>query len=313
VLSRILGGVGRVLVVAGLFILGFVAFQLWGTSIEESRNQGDLTDAFAQATDAIAGVNVDVDDTPTNIARALSKVDAGTAPPTPVPEPGSPVGIIQIDRIGLTRVFVSGVSKEELKQGPGHYRETPLPGQPGNAGIAGHRTTYGAPFNRIDELQVGDKIVVSTAQGQFTYTVIPAPGAEQAWYVVAPSDVSVLADQGDNRITLTACHPKYSAKERIIVHAVLDTPPAAASAAPTDAAGTTGESAAAAFDESLEGDPDALGPALLFGIGAALVLLGAAAVARWWRRGWAWAIGTPAVLVLVWFCYVNLDRYLPAL
>ena len=103
-----------------------------------------------------------------------------------------------------------GVTVDQLKRGPGHYEETPLPGQAGNAAIAGHRTTYGAPFNRIDELEPGDEIVVTTVQGEFTYIV-----KEQL--IVSPKQVEVLEDAGDNRLTLTACHPKYSARERIVV------------------------------------------------------------------------------------------------
>lgn len=311
-LSGVLSWIGRVLVVAGLFILGFVAFQLWGTGIEESRNQSSLTTALARTASGIDGVQVDSNPRPVELANELADVEVETAPAMSAPPAGDPVGILQIDRIGLTRVIVSGVSKQDLKEGPGHYSATPLPGQAGNSGIAGHRTTYGAPFNRIDELQVGDPIVISTPQGQFTYTVIPAPDSEQAWYVVDPSDVSVLDDKGDNRITLTACHPKYSAKQRIIVNAVLGSPPAASG---TIGAVGPGEAAAAAaaFDESLQGDDDALAPTLLFGLGAAAALMATWALGRWWKKVPAWAIGTPAVLVLVWFCYVNLDRYLPAL
>src|SRR3546814_9958345 len=90
-----------------------------------------------------------------------------------------------------------------------------LPGPEGNAAIAGHRTTYGAPFNRIDELVPGDEIIVQTIQGEFRYTM-----TEQL--IVSPSQVDVLDDKGDNRLTLAACHPKYSARERIIVVAQLD-------------------------------------------------------------------------------------------
>ena len=117
-------------------------------------------------------------------------------------------------RSASTRSSSRASSLPDLKKGPGHYPESPLPGQEGNAAIAGHRTTYGAPFNRIDELEPGDEITVQTVQGEFTYVV-----KEQQ--IVSPDQVEVLEDKGDNRLTLTACHPKYSARQRIVVVAEL--------------------------------------------------------------------------------------------
>jgi sortase A len=312
-MSRVLGFIGRTLIVAGLFILGFVGYQLWGTGIEEGRNQGDLTHSLAEHVESkttdVDPATADVGD----VAAALGDVDPATAPATAEPADGQPVGIIQIPKIGLERVIVQGVSKADLKKGPGHYPGTPLPGQAGNSGIAGHRTTYGAPFNRIDELVPGDEVVITTQQGKFTYKVIPAPGSsDQAWYVVKPTDVSVLTDKGDNRITMTACHPKYSAKQRIIVNAVLSTEPAATAATP---ASTSKPKVvhAAQLDEGLGGDTSALPVAVAFGAGALLVGLLA-----WWlaRRGHKWlfyGLATPLVLALVWGSYVYLDRYLPSL
>ena len=226
------------------------------------------------------------------------------------------MGIINIPKIGLERVIVEGVSKADLKKGPGHYPGTPLPGQAGNSGIAGHRTTYGAPFNRIDELAPGDEIKVATAQGLFIYEVIPAPGQEtQGWYAVSPSQVEVLTDFGDNRITLTACHPKYSAKERIIVHGVLKEEPASAEVVPvaTETEAAQAAQVANEFDEGFTGDPDALPQALMFGAGAAALAALAWFLARYFRKGPIYLLATPAVLVLIWFGYVYMDRYIPAL
>jgi sortase A len=310
-MSRLLGFVGRTLIVAGLFILGFVAYQLWGTGLEEGRNQDELASSLARsaaASDAVDSATVDLD----QLVSGLSKVRTDTAPAVAAPAEGEPVGVIEIPRIDLQRVVVQGVAKADLKKGPGHYPGTPLPGQKGNAGIAGHRTTYGAPFNRIDEIQVGDKIILTTPQGRFEYTAIAGPGSDQAPYVVDPSDVSVLADKGDNRITLTACHPKYSAKQRIIVNAVLASPPAVTS--PSDArTERAARQADAQFDESLTGDSDALAPALAFGAAALAVGLLAWFVGKRWKRWPVYLLATPVVLVLVWCCYVYLDRTLPAL
>ncbi len=173
--GKILGAVGKVLIVSGLLVLGFVGYQLWGTSLETARGQTDLTDSLA----ADSGAGSSTPDSATvelsDLSDQLAERDPVTAPPTAPPPEGEPVGIIGIPRIGLERVIVEGVSKVDLKKGPGHYPGTPLPGQAGNVGIAGHRTTYGAPFNRIDELVPGDEINIVTTQGPFTYEVIAAP------------------------------------------------------------------------------------------------------------------------------------------
>ena len=307
VFFKVVGALGRIMVFAGLFLLGFVAFQLWGTGLQESNSQDTLAAALAAP-----GADQPADVDPAVVAQQLAQVDPATAPPTPPPPVGEPVGFIEIPKIELVRVMVEGVSKEELKLGPGHYPGTPLPGQPGNSGIAGHRTTYGAPFNRIDELVPGDEIITTTPQGRFVYRVIAGPAApDQAWYIVDPSDVSVLDNFGDNRITLTACHPKYSAAERIIVNAVLETPPAAAVPA---APGTgTGEQAGRASAADLGGDTDALRPAVAYGLAALALGIAAWFLGTRWRKAPAYLLVTPLILGLVWMCYTYLDRYLPAL
>lgn len=313
-LSKVLGVTGRLLIVAGVVILGFVAYQLWGTGIEQSRQQDDLLGEYATS------VGADPESELADVVAATGDAkptDEAPAPegPAPTPSPGEPAGIIEIPRIDLTRVLVEGTSRSDLKKGPGHYIGTPFPGQSGNVGIAGHRTTYGAPFNRIDELQPGDEIVLSTSQGSFTYEVIPAPGStNQAWYTVSPSQVEVLEDAGDNRVTLTACHPKYSAKQRIIVNAVLQAPTVAST--PIDGTDLASAQASVAddFDEGLGSTPEELPVSLAYGGVAALFALGAWLIARNVKQWWAiWLVATPILLVLVWNGYVHMDRYLPAI
>ena len=145
--------------------------------------------------------------------------------PLVYPEPGEAIARILIPSIDMDEIVVAGVDVEDLRKGPGHYSTTPLPGQPGNAAIAGHRTTYGAPFGRLAELNAGDAIIVETLQGRFTYRVLPGQpgmaGHALGFRIVAPTALEVLDDVGDNRLTLTSCHPKYSSKKRIIVHAAL--------------------------------------------------------------------------------------------
>lgn len=313
-LGRILGIAGKTLVVAGMLILGFVAFQLWGTGVEEARGQDELGEEFAQtlAEDPEATANTAVDTTdPSTMSAELASVDPATAPAIAAPPAGEPVGIIEIPKIEVSRLMVQGTSRSDLKKGPGRYAGTPLPGQSGNAGVAGHRTTYGAPFNRIDELVPGDTITFSSQQGQFNYKVIPAPdNASQAWYTVHPSQTEVLQDKGDNRITLTACHPKYSAQERIIVHAVLETPPAPSSPPPPADAPTVAEE----FDEGLGSSPEQLPKAIGWGLAAAAVAALAFLIGRGRIRRWiVYGLATPVVLFLIWNSYVHLDRYLPAI
>lgn len=308
-LSKVLGAVGRLLIVAGLVILGFVAYQLWGTGLEESRQQDDLLGEYAKS------IGADPEAELADVATAGETAESAAAPegPPPTPAPGEPLGVIEIPKIELTRMMVEGTSRADLKKGPGHYIGTPFPGQSGNVGIAGHRTTYGAPFNRIDELQPGDEIVLSTSQGSFTYEVIPAPGStNQAWYTVSPSQVEVLDDTGDARVTLTACHPKYSAKQRIVVHAVLRGPPAAPS--PTSEPEPAQASVAQDFDEGLGSTPEELPISLAYGGVAALVALGAWLLGRNVKQWWAvWLVATPILVVLIWNGYVHMDRYLPAI
>ncbi len=148
-------------------------------------------------------------------------------PPTPHPEwlamlyrdQGSAIARIQIPRIGLDKTVVEGVRVGDLRKGPGHYPATAMLGQEGNAAIAGHRTTYGAPFGDIDELLPGDEMIITTIQGEFIYRVIEQ-GEGFGHLIVPPTAVEVL-DQDfpvhPNRLTLTACHPKGSARQRIIV------------------------------------------------------------------------------------------------
>ena len=317
--GKILGAVGKLLIISGLLVLGFVGYQLWGTGLETSRGQSELTDEFASDVGTPEATTDSETVELSDLTEQLAQVDSATAPATAPPPEGEPIGILTIPRIDVERVVVEGVNKADLKKGPGHYPGTPLPGQAGNSGIAGHRTTYGAPFNRIDELVPGDEVKVATPQGEFTYEVIAAPGQPangQAWYTVTPDQVEVLADMGDDRLTLTACHPKYSAKQRIIVHAVLRSPVAATKVVADGTANTQAEDAeqsAAAFDEGLEGDPDALRMVLLFGGAALAVGLFAWFLAQHMRPWLVYALAAPAVLVLVWFGYVYMDRYLPAL
>jgi len=138
----------------------------------------------------------------------LARAERGKA------NPGDPLGRIQIPKIGANFVIVQGTDAGDLREGPGHYVNTPLPGEPGTVAIAGHRTTFLAPFRDIDELKPSDPIQVHMPYGDFTYSV-------QRTRIVDPSATWVMRKIGYDRLVLTACHPLYSAAQRIVVTARL--------------------------------------------------------------------------------------------
>lgn len=215
-MRRTIGFIGRTLVTTGVLILLFVAYQLWGTGIYEARAQSDLQSQFAKAQrghKSTTTTTASSEITTTSPGATTTTVEADPAPPE-----GGAVALIQIPKIGVHKWVVQGVGVPDLRKGPGHYPNTPLPGQLGNAAIAGHRTTYGAPFNRLDELNTGDRIEVRTLFGTYHYGVTEK-------LVVKPTQLEVIAPPTDKslaELTLTTCNPKYSAATRLVIHATLD-------------------------------------------------------------------------------------------
>ena len=129
-------------------------------------------------------------------------------------EPGDPIGRLRGPDAGISDVVVQGTGAGELRKGPGHYPATPLPGERGTVAVAGHRTTYGAPFRRLDRLRRGDELELTTPYGAFTYEV-------ERSRIVAPTATWVTDPVGHDRLILSACHPLYSAAQRIVVFARL--------------------------------------------------------------------------------------------
>jgi len=337
-----IGGVGRILIVVGVLLLGFVAYQLWGTAIQHDRAQADLEHQFsAQLGTTVPAPTTTVAAPPVStVSPATVPTTVATTPPPTTPRPvfadGDPVAKLEIPRIGVDEIVVAGVGVDDLKKGPGHYPETPLPGEPGNAAIAGHRTTYGAPFLDIDNLQPGDQIVATTYAGRFVYQVTGT-------VIVPPSDTSVLNNTPDDRLTLTSCDPKYSAKNRIIVTAALDqgessplvtaappttvpsptTAPAPAESAPDNPvvttaappAVTTTVPAPASFDDSFQrgwfDDPYAWPQVLLWALGCAAIVAGGWWIGRHTRRWIGWVVIALPFLVPLYFFYENVARLLP--
>src|SRR5215204_5530614 len=188
-MRAVLRFVASVMMVSGALLISDAAVALlWQepvSAVVAEREQAQLKDAFF--------------DPPRRVIRRM-------------PLKGDAIAQITIPSIGVSEYVVEGTDTGSLRKGPGHYPETPLPGAPGTTAIAGHRTTYGAPFRDIDDLDPGDRIVVDMSDGRFVYRV-------EGTRIVDDQDLSVLDPVGHKRLMLSACHPLYSAAQRIIVYA----------------------------------------------------------------------------------------------
>lgn len=198
-MRAMLRAVGETSITAGLILMLFCAYLLWGTGAYTKSQQVRLQHELA------------------------ARKEIRTA------EPGEPVALLRIPRLGSDYEYavVEGVDAEHLKKGPGHYPDSAMPGQIGNFAVAGHRTTYAAPFNELDELERDDEIILETREARYTYRVTSHD-------IVEPDEIDVFAPvpgKPDIRpirafITLSTCHPEYSAAQRLVVYGVLkDTEP----------------------------------------------------------------------------------------
>jgi sortase A len=327
----VIGAAGRLLILTGVLVLLFVAYQLWGTGIQEARSQDQLEDQFREMLEASSTSTTTTVDPSTSAPSTSLPPESEAADPANNAavqvERGDAVAHIEIPDIGVDKWVVQGTSVPDLRKGPGHYLGTPMPGEAGNSAIAGHRTTYGAPFGDIDKLSPGDSIFVTTLAGRFEYRVMGAnrinPEADPQYgnLIVKPTDVYVLDNYGDNRLTLTACHPKYSARERIIVAAELVVPenepdPTTTSAAPTTTGGGSTPVSTASdgpdLDEGLGGDSSARVPAVLWGLLFFALLAGVWQASLRWKRWPSYALGAVPLLFVLYIWFENLDRWMPA-
>lgn len=344
--------VGQSLVWAGALLVLFAVYQLWGSGLLEWRAQQALGAEFdallVEASAPSAVITVGAAGGAAGPATVLStpqpapQPEAATVAPPPalVAAEGDAIGRITIPAIGVTKTIVQGVERETLRDGPGHYPSTPMPGRPGNAAIAGHRTTHGAPFLDLDRLEPGDHIDVETIEGAFRYEVqghTDPTGVERGHFIVAPSEVGVIGDHGDDRLTLTACNPRYSARERIVVTALLVTAPAAPAVvipdelgqvasvaavpppsrpAPDAADGAVGGAQIVAVDDTALEDTlgwhsAELDPTVLWATVTLLVLHVGWIAGRVWHR-YAYLATFPVAAVPLFVCFIHLDRLLPA-
>ena len=245
-------GFGCALVACG--VIAYAAYQLWGTAGHERAVQAELRDAFEAAAPA-AAASASGDEPGEASAAGPEPVADATDAPTPdalieplpggvdplvaglqFPDDGQALARLEIPAIGVDKFVMRDVDVESLKVGPGHYGRTVRPGFDGNSAIAGHRTTYGAPFGQVDELEPGDEVTVYSADGRFTYVVLDPADAfgerlddvnevDGGHVVVDPDDTWVVADFGDARLTLTSCHPEFTSRDRIVVVAELVSEP----------------------------------------------------------------------------------------
>lgn len=200
-MRTLIRSVGELCITAGLITLLFVAYELWGTGAYTVAQQSKLNDELSRTWNNSAG----------KVTTERVRLGHGIA-------------LIRIPRLGrkFHYVVIEGVSVADLRKGPGHYPGTALPGQIGNFVVSGHRTTYLAPFNKLGELNTGDRILIDTRASHFVYKVTEKK-------IVRPDDISVAspvpehpkANPTKRLITLTTCNPKYSAAQRLIIHGQL--------------------------------------------------------------------------------------------
>ena len=235
-LERFFRRTGLVLISSGVLLFLFAIYQLFGTALITAQAQKDLENDLDTVTEELASdefiqstftkletitVSEEVERTETVETEVSSSpfdnltAEEISALSNIVYKPqGEAIAQIVAPVMGLDSIVVSGTAVSDLRKGPGHYTDSAALCSTGNAAIAGHRTTYGAPFGDIASLKFGDEIRVNTPYGNCIYTVTKR-------FIVEPSDTWVVEDQGDNRLTLTSCHPKYSAAQRYIVVARL--------------------------------------------------------------------------------------------
>jgi sortase A len=238
VVRTVLRGTGQTLITLGVVLLLFCVYELKVTNLVTARAQEQLADDLQAQWDAPVAAPPSVAPPPSGTSVATPAPSAApTRPPVPPVELGSGIAVLRIPRLGdwndRPPVVVEGVSTSDLKKGPGHIPGTAMPGEVGNVVLSGHRTTYGAPFERFDELQPGDAVVVETRDTWFTYTVtgtrIVRPTAiEVTWPVPGDRGATPTA----RLLTMTTCHPRFSARQRMVVSAELTATDAKSSGTP---------------------------------------------------------------------------------
>lgn len=282
--SRVLDTVGRTFIGAGLLLLAFVAYQLWGTGIQQAGSQRDLQKKYEIA--------YPVRQSPLRNSTTLPKV-------------GEPVGRMTVPRINLDTWMVAGARYAQLEMGPGVFTSSPLPGQKGNLAIAGHRTSYGAPFEHLDELRKGDPVQFATPQGTFTYVVTSTE-------IVSPTNVDIIKTVDTTRATMTliTCHPKWTSAKRLVVHGELSSSTVPLEATPVlEVTGTVTQDVTPGWFH----DRSAVFPTVLLALALVAIALAARRLAgNGWRKVAVRTFSGALFVVTLYFAFRNLSGLLPA-
>ncbi|HEU4917301.1 MAG TPA: sortase [Acidimicrobiia bacterium] len=199
---------GWTLVWTGIFMFGYAGWLLFGTDLVNARVQDEAVSHLETRFDEAAQLPPEVEEVVVEDEVVVERVLED------VPAEDTGFAMLRVPKVSLEAVVFEGVATETLAKGPGHMPGTPLPGQPGNSVISGHRTTHGRPFHDFDLLVPGDLVEVDTGIGTHVYEVRDS-------FIVAPSDVWVTDHRDGGWLTLTTCNPKYSARERLIITAEL--------------------------------------------------------------------------------------------
>ncbi|WP_155352391.1 sortase domain-containing protein [Acrocarpospora macrocephala] len=260
--------------IMGVLLLAFSWYASWFGHLMYERNQRIMLDELNEDFTAAA-----------TIAAAPQATDKDL---TAIPDRGKPIALLEIEKIGLKEVVVQGTGTAELRAAVGHYRPAPMPGQSGNAVLAGHRNLYGSPFSRLGEVAPGDKIVATTQEGRFTFTV------ELVEEAGTGHDDFLGQETFVNRLTLLTTAAN-GGDGRLAVVSRLDGQPASLK--------TVDPSQPKEDELGLGRDTTAWWPALGWGVALFALLAGTIQLYRRWRRYSAYLITTPPLLAagLLWF------------
>ncbi|GAA1012047.1 hypothetical protein Aple_014270 [Acrocarpospora pleiomorpha] len=294
-LSETLGGLpneikrmGRAAITAitimGVLLLAFSWYASWFGHLMYERNQRIMVDELNEDFTAAA-----------TIAAAPQATDKDL---TAIPPRGKPIALLEIPKLGLSEVVVQGTGTAELRAAVGHYRPAPMPGQSGNAVLAGHRNLYGSPFARLAEMAPGDKIVTTTQEGRFTFTV---ELVEQAG---TGHDDFLGQETFVNRLTLLTTADNGGQGGRLAVVSRLDGQPASLK--------TVDPNQPKEDELGLGRDTSAWWPALGWGAALFALLAGTIQLYRRWRRTSAYLITTPPLLAVGLLWFEALARLIPS-